>query len=718
MAENKPSGANKYSIYQQRDLESEMVDWGSIAQDINKGIQGVMADREARKDAIAKNTQDALDKLSEVQDVDNQDIQSLLIGGSDNSKKALMEANYLLKNGLMTEKDYALVVQQQKSGYSALNNLAKNADAKYKEAMTRLADGDSSAIEDWNNNTLLGFGNLKNTQLVSNPLTGELQMVRLVKNPNYVANSTKPGEMEQWIMPDPNTHPENYQSPTQMTKASTFKLDKVTTKGLATTQTEGLGSIITSTISNYSVLSGGGDVTKVTSFKQLFDIDATGGLEIDGKTVTYEDFMSTQVDAVVGPADQKNNMNAAQVLGEMGYEIGGSCEEVKERTNNTAFDCSKWIKATNSSGTPVVTLTDAQQKAARNRVRLEMEAHLDNETKITAGKAGQQISAQNQATKDENISTAAYIGDLNKVLTGDIATAETTLKGMIETRNIQNKANNQALITDFDLTDDRIVFYMDDGTSITRDRSIYADTDVNQDGVIDARDISSQTGVGQDIAGIFDILVPGGQGIKTGMADTQILDFIKSQNIALGERGTDRALSYQGTEATPQVRTSKTKLSKSDPRSLTEILKEGNIGDKNNALFDTDEGLRQDIEKTFTTFFSSADEKRFRDAGFETIEFTSSGDKQYIKFMDTRETPPKEINLEIGTDIGKTRTMTDKVATALANILNDVNEMAYDRVKGGKRGTKLNYSQWAAKNPRGTKTLEQHIKEFNKQFKK
>ena len=79
-----------------------------------------------------------------------------------------MEANYLLKNGLMTEKDYALIVQQQKSGYSALNNLAKNADAKYKEAMTRLAADCakgpcSSAIEEWNNNTLLGFGNLKNT---------------------------------------------------------------------------------------------------------------------------------------------------------------------------------------------------------------------------------------------------------------------------------------------------------------------------------------------------------------------------------------------------------------------------------------------------------------------------------------------------------------------------------------------------------------------------
>jgi len=53
-----------------------------------------------------------------------------------------------------------------------------------------------SAIEEWNNNTLLGFGNLKNTKLVSNPLNGELQLVRLIKNPNYVANSTKPGEMK------------------------------------------------------------------------------------------------------------------------------------------------------------------------------------------------------------------------------------------------------------------------------------------------------------------------------------------------------------------------------------------------------------------------------------------------------------------------------------------------------------------------------------------
>ena len=532
MADNKPSAANKYSIYQQRDLESEMVDWGAIAVDINAGIKGVMAEREARKDAITKNTQEALDKLSEVQDVDNTDIQSLLIDGSDNSKKALMEANYLLKNGLMTEKDYALIVQQQKSGYSALNNLAKNADAKYKEAMTRLAADCakgpcSSAIEEWNNNTLLGFGNLKNTKLVSNPLTGELQMVRLIKNPNYKAGSTKAGEIEQWIMPDPKTHPENYQSPNQMTKASTFKLDKVNSKDLAKAQTENVGSIITATIDG-SVLAGK-NVTHVTNFKQIFDLDG-GVTDEEGNKLTFDEFMNSQVDAVVGPADQTTNMNSAQILSqEMGYELAGSCDEVKERTNNKTFDCSKWIEITNSSGTPVVSLTEAQQKAARNKVRMEMLVTLDNETKKTAT-AGQQknIDRVAEAKKEKEEDNFGYIKQINQMVTGDLQTAKNTAQNIVDQFN--SKLTEEELktkgIRGIIITEDRIRI-------IRNNKDEY---EVNRQSEDDQGVISTTT-IQKDVANIFNQIVPGA--LDDPVNEEEIDSIIKSRNYTFGERRTD-----------------------------------------------------------------------------------------------------------------------------------------------------------------------------------
>lgn len=720
MAEkNRPAGANKYSVYQQRDLETEMVDWGAIAQDINKGIQGVMADREARKAAITQNTQDALDKLSEVQDVDNQDIQSLIIDGSDNTKKAVMEANYLLKQGLMTEKDYALVIHQQKAGYGALNNLAKNADAKYKEAMTRLAEGDSSALEDWNNNTLLGFGNLKNTKLVSNPLTGELQMVRLIKNPKYVANSKKPGEMEQWIMPDPKTHPENYQSPTQMTKASTFKLDRVTTKGLATTQTEGLASVITSTISNYSVLSGGGDVTKVTNFRQIFDLEGSD-LKIDGKKVTYEDFMNAQVDAVVGPADQKNNMNAAQVLGEMGYEIGGSCEEVKERTNNTAFDCSKWIKATNSSGTPVVTLTKEQQKAARDRVRIEMEAHLDNETKKTAGKAGQQITTGGSADLKAANKRAGYIGDLNTILTGDLSSAKTTLSTMIETRNKQNIQNQMPTITDFDLTDDTIMFYYSDGTTSTIKRNVYDDpttTDVDE---------TSENSIAQDVAGMYDILVPAAASEEGGLSDTEIFAFINDpkNKITLGQKGTGRKMSFKGSRAKPGMITKDTKLKATD-KTLKQTLEDAGMSETVNRVIDWDTGVGADVERTFLKFFSAQASKRFNEAGFKNLDFEVDQDKDalFVTYIDTNK-PEGEQKIRIefggeGANLAKSGTTSAQIANAIAETINQINTDAHTSSKGQTRGVKVSFKEWQVNNPWDPskyKTFADYMAEYNKQY--
>jgi hypothetical protein len=432
MAE-RPAGANKYSIYQQRDLDSDMVDWGAIASDITTGLTAVAKDRENRKDAITKSTQDTLDKLNEIQDVDNTDIQALLISGSDNSKKALMEANTLLKAGLMSEKDYALIVQQQKSGYSSLNNLAKNADATWKVAQERLLAGDSSALEEWNNGTLLGFGNLNNTQLISNPTTGELMMVRMIKNP---AHATDPSQPE-YIMPDPSVNPENFQSPSQMVKATKFKMNSTNSKKLAAVATKGLASVITSTIKGGTL--SGKDVTEITSFKQLFDIDTTGGLTIEGEIVTFDDFMDGQVDAIVGPADQFNNMNAAQVLAEdMGYEIGGSCQEVKDRINNQSFDCSKHIQATNKNGSPVVTLTPEQQKAARDKIRLEMLITLDNETKIKA-LSGQQEKSDPLGDKreEEDLNRFSFIKQIDTMLGDNLTNANTEATNFVDMYNRQ-----------------------------------------------------------------------------------------------------------------------------------------------------------------------------------------------------------------------------------------------------------------------------------------
>ena len=175
MAENtdRPTGANAYSTYVQRDVEATQVNWSEIAKNLTQGAEAIRDAREAKKQAINDATQKALDDLSKIADTDNQSLGKLLINGSDFSKKTLMENMELLRNGNLDPKDYQLILQGQLDGYKNLSEYVKGADAKYQEAMARLEAGeDGNAIAAdleiaWNEGTF-GFGDLKNKRLITN----------------------------------------------------------------------------------------------------------------------------------------------------------------------------------------------------------------------------------------------------------------------------------------------------------------------------------------------------------------------------------------------------------------------------------------------------------------------------------------------------------------------------------------------------------------------
>ncbi|MAO22017.1 MAG: hypothetical protein CMJ25_14820, partial [Phycisphaerae bacterium] len=130
MAEDtsRPSGANKYSIYAQRSVDSTQMDWNAASKELVTGLQTIQADRAARKAAIEESTQNAIEQLSKVPETGTQDAASLLINGSSMSVKGIQEQNNLLKRGLISPSDYKLYMQQQKNGYSSLSTAVKGWD--------------------------------------------------------------------------------------------------------------------------------------------------------------------------------------------------------------------------------------------------------------------------------------------------------------------------------------------------------------------------------------------------------------------------------------------------------------------------------------------------------------------------------------------------------------------------------------------------------------
>lgn len=523
MAENtdRPTGANPYSIYVQRDTDSTQVNWGQIAKDLTSGMEAIRDSREAQKDAINEATRKAMDDLNKIAGTDNQSLGKLLINGSDFSKKTLMENMELLRNGGLDPKDYQLIMQSQLDGYKNLSEYVKGADAKYQEAMARLEAGEDGAsiASDleiaWNEGTF-GFGDLKDKRLITNPRNGELVLVTMVDDGT--------GNL---VMPDPDKRPDLYQNTAYLNVRSDFKLDRRDTNKLANGVVENLASVITSSVGQYSAISGGGVVTSVKDFRQLFDDkrmkDYLSLENDDGSAMTYDQFMDDQINMITGDVSDLSSMNAAQVLSGAGYKFVQSAEEAREK------GITKYVLYNNVNGTPQVELTDAQMKEARNIAKRAIESRIDLEIKKSQPDTGEQVNpVKEKIDRDEKLkedNRFGYIKQINTMLTGNTSAAQNEANNLIDQYNatLSDEDIKTKGLRGIVVTDNTIRIIRNDGSEYEQQRFD-----------IDDQDQRTNTAISKDVANIFNQIVPG---LGTDVvSEEQINEIIEKKNYTFGER--------------------------------------------------------------------------------------------------------------------------------------------------------------------------------------
>jgi hypothetical protein len=353
-------------------------------------------------------------------------------------------------------------------------------------------------------------------------------------------------------------------------------------------------------------------------------------------------------------------------------------------------------------------LTDEQIKAAENLAKNQINSQLDSVVKINAGLGGQQESAANQGERKENETTAGYISDLNTVLTGDVATAKQTLQGLIETRNTQNVANNQPTIEGFDMTKDYIIFYMSDGNNIRRERGTFDDPDTAD------VDEGSKTSISQDIAGIYDILVPGAQGVKTGLSDQQIFDFIKNQKINIGtEAGEGFGIGESLTEIDNiGVTTTKEFTDGSSGTILSIVDDEHGNKISPGPLADTDQEVAETVQKVFTQFQTKQSRINQQRAGITDLSFNDAGGNNITI---TFKIDGEEQTIQVGDKIAAAYTKKETIAQAISDALNKFNKLAYDEAtkKTGSRGARKMFKDWQVDNPREEgESFQDYVKRY------
>jgi hypothetical protein len=462
MAEDtsRPSGANKYSIYAQRSVDSTQMDWNKVSDDLVTGLNVIQADRTARKAAIEKSTQDAIEQLSKVPETGSQDAASILINASAMYIKEIQTQNNLMKRGLSSVQDNMLFMQQQKNGYASLSTAVKGWDDWAVEARERLQaakDGGATAseLEIFTNLSVEALGNLKNKKLWSNPTNGKMQLVTMGKN-------EKTGLYD--VMPDYESRKQDYQNPNQIVNFMKYQQDKIDVDDLATAQTAQIADIIQVTLDGdeYKRLTGGGRQLSTEDFRNLGDF----GTDENGNAITYDMWKSTQLDAMIGAPGDKNNMNAAQVLTNSGRFFFAETEsQFKEKHPGISTDY--MIKVDMSSGQPVPEMTESQYKNARRLADIAVESQVSHIEKVAetskSAQAPQQDSPATIAKDNKDRALIGFMDDANAIVSDDESAFNSTAQDRIVALNKAQTDPNK-MIDSMTRNDEAITITLADGT--------------------------------------------------------------------------------------------------------------------------------------------------------------------------------------------------------------------------------------------------------------
>jgi len=477
---------NKYSIYQGLDSDPQ-INWGTVATTISKQLKGLRDLKVAERDAIDKATQDQMDQLNKLPDVNDRSLNKIIMEASDNSKQYLFREAALVKRGLRKPKDYSLFLQSQKNGYSEFGNVVKNWDKWNQAKMDAIASGDQSALDAFTAEDIASFGNLKDKTIMTNPANGQIQVVSMGKDKN--GNYT--------VMPNALKNPGAFNNPASINSRMKFEEKKRDTSALINKEVDFIGKHITATRYKNGVVETIEDFTTAAS---------------------YPKWKQASIDKLTS-----NEYHMTQILTDQGYVLGRTLEEAQKKDPTVTKE--NFIKVDMSGDKPVPKLTDDQQKEAKKIVGDLIESQINKEQKKTPGFKD---SADDNKRKDEDTDDVGYIKELDIIMHGDPLEAEAALKRRIDTKNQDPNTPLDEKIVSFEITDDQIILRRAKGDPLTIDR--VADTGVADDPKT-AEDESVKTLSSlDDIVAINDLISP------KKLSRGRIEKLIEKEKMTLGKR--------------------------------------------------------------------------------------------------------------------------------------------------------------------------------------
>ena len=133
----KATGGKRFSVYAGLG-DSPEISWSTVASTLSEDLTSMRETKMKERAAIEKATNEQMEALNKLQDVNSRSLGRVVLEGSSQSKEELRLRMDLVRKGLLKPADYKLFMQEQKSGYSNFSNIVKTYDQWYTKAMEKI----------------------------------------------------------------------------------------------------------------------------------------------------------------------------------------------------------------------------------------------------------------------------------------------------------------------------------------------------------------------------------------------------------------------------------------------------------------------------------------------------------------------------------------------------------------------------------------------------
>ena len=317
-----------------RDSKPNIINWADIGKQMSDAISADLADRQGRKDDIAKQDAEYAKSLLDQPQGSYEETNRFISDCSQQAAQQALRDLQALKSGVISEQEYYQRRANLKSGTDLMFTAGKKFNENYGAAMESIKNGESSVLLADLKGKMEGYLNFANSGAYINPLTASVNVSTRDKDGNI---SSKPGD---------------FMTASELVNLSTedfakFKLDD-TIKNISDalgkiTYRDAQGRTITASTVNFDLL----DKNDQKKFQNKFD----GAID-------------DQVNAIVGG---NNSKIAASILADYSdedYELSFDLNETDP--NKIVYD---------PKGN--VVLTDDQLKKAKEIVKTRLRSQLD-----------------------------------------------------------------------------------------------------------------------------------------------------------------------------------------------------------------------------------------------------------------------------------------------------------------------------------------------------